>query len=148
MTLPYIHLSLAERREIARIHAAKISLCVIADRLQRHRSSIYRKIKRNCAHDEEPLYRGYYHVAADMQARPGVSVWASSPANRCSRSMSWAASKLDGRQSRSRAACGHPVRLKGCRMRRSTGSSTLLQGQKLGPYQDPDFHDPWPAREP
>jgi transposase, IS30 family len=69
MTLPYIHLSLAERREIARMHAAKIPISVIADRLQRHRSTIYREIKRNWVHDEEPLYRGYYHVAADMQAR-------------------------------------------------------------------------------
>ncbi len=69
MTLPYIHLSLAERREIARMHAAKIPISVSADRLQRHRSTIYREIKRNWVHDEEPLYRGYYHVAADMQAR-------------------------------------------------------------------------------
>jgi IS30 family transposase len=35
MTLPYIHLSLAERREIARMHAAEIPIRVIADRLQR-----------------------------------------------------------------------------------------------------------------
>jgi IS30 family transposase len=69
MTLPYIHLSPAERREIARMHTAKIPIRVIADRLQRHRSTIYREIKRNWVHDEEPLYRGYFHVAADMQAR-------------------------------------------------------------------------------
>ncbi len=42
---------------------------MIADRLQRHRSTIYREIKRNWVHDEEPLYRGYFHVAADTQAR-------------------------------------------------------------------------------
>ena len=47
MTLPYTHLSLAERREIARMHASKIPIRVIADRLQRHRSTIYREIKRN-----------------------------------------------------------------------------------------------------
>ena len=42
---------------------------MIAERLQRHRSTIYREIKRNRVHDEEPLYRGSFHVAADMQAR-------------------------------------------------------------------------------
>ena len=63
MTLPYIHLSLAERREFARIHAAEILIPVIADRLQRHRSTIYREIKRNWVKDEEPLYRGYFHSA-------------------------------------------------------------------------------------
>ena len=47
MTLPYTQLSLAERREIARMHAAKIPIRVIAERLQRHRSTIYREIKRN-----------------------------------------------------------------------------------------------------
>lgn len=69
MTLPYTHLSLAERREISRMHASKIPIGVVAERLQRHRSTIYREIKRNSVHDEEPLYRGYFHVAADMQAR-------------------------------------------------------------------------------
>ena len=42
---------------------------MIAERLQRHRSTICREIKRNWVHDEEPLYRGFFHVAADMQAR-------------------------------------------------------------------------------
>lgn len=69
MTLPYVHLSLADRREIARMHAAEIPIRVIPERLQRHRSTIYREIKRNWVHDEEPLYRGYFHVAADMQAQ-------------------------------------------------------------------------------
>src|SRR4051812_270669 len=71
MTLPYTHLSLVARREIARMHAAKIPIRVIAERLQRHRSTIYREVKRNWVHGEEPLYRGYFHVAADMQARAG-----------------------------------------------------------------------------
>jgi len=47
MTPPYIHPSLAEQCEIARMHAAEIPISVIADRLQRHRSTIYREIKRN-----------------------------------------------------------------------------------------------------
>jgi hypothetical protein len=75
MTLPYIHLSLAERREIARMHAAKIPISVIAERLQRHRSTIYREIKRNWVHDEELLYRGYFpcgrrHVGPGPAAAP------------------------------------------------------------------------------
>jgi IS30 family transposase len=68
MTLPYIHLSLADRREFARMYASKIPISVIADRLQRHHSTIYREIKWNWVHDEEPLYRGYSSVATDMQA--------------------------------------------------------------------------------
>ena len=44
MTLPYIHLSLAERREIARMHAAEIPIRIIASHLQRHQSTIYREI--------------------------------------------------------------------------------------------------------
>jgi transposase, IS30 family len=42
MTLPYTHLSLADRHEIARKHATKIPIRVIIDRLQRHRSTIDR----------------------------------------------------------------------------------------------------------
>ena len=69
MTLPYTHLTLAERREIYRLRSAQIPVAVIAQRLDRHPSTIYREISRNWMHDEEPLYQGYFHVAADMQAR-------------------------------------------------------------------------------
>jgi IS30 family transposase len=69
MTLPYTHLTLAERREIYRLRSAQFPVPVIAQRLGRHPSTIYREISRNWMHDEEPLYRGYFHVAADMQAR-------------------------------------------------------------------------------
>ena len=69
MTLPYTHLTLAERREIYRLRSAQIPVAVIAQRLDRHPSTIYREISRNWMHDEEPLYRGYFHVAADMRAR-------------------------------------------------------------------------------
>ena len=41
---------------------------VIAQRLKRHPSTLYREIKRNWFHDEEPLYRGYFHVAAHAMA--------------------------------------------------------------------------------
>src|SRR5918997_2132642 len=69
MTLPYTHLTLAQRREIYRLRSARIPVAVIAKRLDRHPSTIYREISRNWMHDEEPLYQGYFHVAADMQAR-------------------------------------------------------------------------------
>ncbi|MEZ0167943.1 helix-turn-helix domain-containing protein [Microvirga sp. TS319] len=73
MALPYIHVSLAERREIARMHAATTPISLIADRLQRHRSTIYREIKRNWIHDEEPLYRGYFHICDVTDQTPSVS---------------------------------------------------------------------------
>jgi IS30 family transposase len=69
MTLPYTHLTLAERHEIYRLRSAQIPVAVIAQRLGRHPSTIYREISRNWMHDDEPLYQGYFHVAADMQAR-------------------------------------------------------------------------------
>ena len=55
MTLPYTHLTLAERREIYRLRSAQIPVAVIAQRLGRHPSTIYREISRNWMHDEEPL---------------------------------------------------------------------------------------------
>jgi transposase, IS30 family len=136
MTLPYIHLSLAERREIARMHAAKIPISVIADRLQRHRSTIYREIKRNWVHDEEPLYRGYFHVAADMQARarrqrlgklsrkPVLAVYVMDRLK-----AGWSPEQIAGRL----RVSGAPERLSHETIYRFVYSS---QGQKLGLYQD------------
>jgi IS30 family transposase len=69
MKLPYTHLSLDERRELFRLHSAQIPMRVIAQRLNRHPSTLYREVKRNWFYDQEPLYRGSFHVAADMQAR-------------------------------------------------------------------------------
>ncbi len=68
MKPPYTHLSLDERRELFRLRTAKIPMRVIAQRLNRHPSTLYREIKRNWFHDEEPLYRGYFHVAAHAMA--------------------------------------------------------------------------------
>lgn len=51
----YTHLSLDERRELFRLRSAKIPMRVIAQRLNRHPSTLYREIKRNWFHDEEPL---------------------------------------------------------------------------------------------
>src|SRR5918994_3221838 len=136
MTLPYTHVSLAERREIARMHAAKIPIRVMAERLQRHRSTIYREIKRNWVHDEEPLYRGYYHVAADMQARarrqrlgklsrkPVLAVYVMDRLK-----AGWSPEQIAGRL----RASGAPERLSHETIYRFVYSS---QGQKLGLYQD------------
>jgi IS30 family transposase len=136
MTLPSIHLSLAERREIAGMHAAKIPIHVIADRLQRHRSTIYREIKRNWVHDEEPLYRGSFHVAADMQARArrqGLSKLSRKPVLAAyvmdRLKAGWSPEQIAGRL----RASGAPERLSHETIYRFVYSS---QGQKLGLYQD------------
>ncbi len=68
MKPPYTHLSLDERRELFRLRSAKIPMRVIAQRLNRHPSTLYREVKRNWFQDEEPLYRGYFHVAAHAMA--------------------------------------------------------------------------------
>ncbi len=74
MTLPYIHLSLAERREIARRHAAKIPIRVIAERLQRHRPTIYCEIKRNWVHNGSYCTADVSMWRSICRAAPGVSV--------------------------------------------------------------------------
>ncbi|MGF9764825.1 helix-turn-helix domain-containing protein, partial [Microvirga sp. 0TCS3.31] len=69
MSLPYTHRTFAERCEIYRLRSAGIAVAGIAQRLCRRPSTISREISRNGRHDEEPLYHGSFHVAADMQAR-------------------------------------------------------------------------------
>ena len=68
MKPPYTHLSLDERRELFRLHSARIPMRVIAQRLNRHPSTLYREVKRNWFYDKEPLYRGYFHVVAHEMA--------------------------------------------------------------------------------
>lgn len=82
MKPPYTHLTLDERRELFRLRSAKILMRVIAQRLKRHPSTLYPKIKRNWFHDEEPLHRGSFHVAAHTMAhgrRTGLSKLARHP---------------------------------------------------------------------
>lgn len=43
----YSHIDLDERRRIARWRAAGLSVEVIAEKLGRHRSTIFRELKRN-----------------------------------------------------------------------------------------------------
>jgi transposase, IS30 family len=66
---PYSHIDMDERRKIERWHAAKISVDEIANKLGRHRSTIFRELKRNQFDDVEmPKLCGYYCVTAEQQA--------------------------------------------------------------------------------
>jgi len=61
----YPHLSLEERRKIAKWREAKMSVPEIADRLGRAPSTIYRELKRNFYDDKElPELNGYHAIAA------------------------------------------------------------------------------------
>jgi len=53
MERTYSHIDLDERRRIARWRAAKLSVDVIAEKLGRHRSTIFRELKRNQFNDDE-----------------------------------------------------------------------------------------------
>ncbi len=67
----YPHLSLEERRKIAKWRDARMPIPEIADRLGRAPSTIYREIRRNNFDDTEPPeLNGYYAVdAQDMYER-------------------------------------------------------------------------------
>ena len=65
----YSHIDMDERRKIERWQAAKISVNEIAQKLGRHRSTIFRDLKRNRFDDVEmPKLSGYYCVTAQQQA--------------------------------------------------------------------------------
>ncbi|MEI4472998.1 IS30 family transposase [Frigidibacter sp. MR17.24] len=67
MPAPYLHIGLDERRKIARWREAKVPATEIAARLGRHRSTIFRELRRNHFHDAELRHiSGYY--AANAQA--------------------------------------------------------------------------------
>ena len=53
MPSPFRHLSLDERRRLTRLREAKLGVDAIARALGRHRSTIYRELKRNWWHDAE-----------------------------------------------------------------------------------------------
>ena len=62
------HLSIDERRQIEQWKAAKVSVDEIADRLKRHRSTIFREIKRNQFQDAAlPKVGGYFSLVAQMK---------------------------------------------------------------------------------
>jgi IS30 family transposase len=70
----YVHLDLAERRQIATLLEAKVPVVEIAWRLGRHRSTIYRETRRNFYHTDfrdrwGQEYHGYYAVAGHGMAK-------------------------------------------------------------------------------
>ncbi len=66
----YSQITLDERRKIERWHAAKISVDVIAEKLGRHRSTVFRELKRNRFDDPEMLeLAGYYGPIADTKSK-------------------------------------------------------------------------------
>src|ERR671912_918880 len=149
MNLPYTHLTLAERREIYRLRSFQVPVAAIAQRLDRHPSTIYREISRNWMHDEEPLYQGYFHVAADMQARARrqrLSKLSRHPALAvhvidCLKA-AWSPEQIAGRLRRS----GAPERVSHETIYRFVYGA---QGQHLGLYKDlptAPTADPLPAQ--
>lgn len=69
MERTYSHIDLDERRKIARWRTAGLSVEVIAEKLGRHRSTIFREIKRNTFVDTVvPDLSGYYCVTAHDMA--------------------------------------------------------------------------------
>jgi IS30 family transposase len=68
MPRSYVHLSLEDRRKIARWHDAKMPVLEIAERLGRHRATIHRELKRNRFVDAELQYlSGYYALNAQSK---------------------------------------------------------------------------------
>lgn len=66
---PYKQLSLEERRKIEILRAAKASVDVIAERLGRDRSTIFRELRRNHFTDAEmQKVVGYFGVVASKNA--------------------------------------------------------------------------------
>jgi transposase, IS30 family len=65
MPRTYYHLSLEDRRKIARWHDARMPVLEIAARLGRHRATIHRELKRNRFVDAELQHlSGYYALTA------------------------------------------------------------------------------------
>src|SRR5690606_39596988 len=70
MKRTYSHINLDERRKIERWHHAGVAVDVIAEKLGRHRSTIFREIARNKFEDVEmPDLAGYFCVTAHGKAK-------------------------------------------------------------------------------
>lgn len=70
MSRCYTQINIAERRRLFDLILRKVPLGEIARLTGRHRSTIYREIRRNTFHDREfPQYSGYYDVIADKIAK-------------------------------------------------------------------------------
>ena len=69
MKCTYSQIGLDERRKIARWRLAGLSIDAIAEKLGRHRSTIFREVRRNIFVDKEvPDLSGYYCVTAHQMA--------------------------------------------------------------------------------
>jgi transposase, IS30 family len=69
MKRSYSQIDLNEHRKIARWRVAGISIELMAARLGRHRSMIFRELKRNALEDPQmPDLNGYYCVTANDMA--------------------------------------------------------------------------------
>ena len=87
----YSQITLAERRRLFELKQLKVPLGDIARLMGRHRSTIYREIKRNSFRDTElPEYNGYYSVVANniSKAQSARSCDFSQLEERCG-SMTW-----------------------------------------------------------
>ncbi|WP_299819525.1 helix-turn-helix domain-containing protein [uncultured Jannaschia sp.] len=69
--MAHVELGIEERRHIERMMNARVAVAEIARNIGRHRSTIYRELKRNRFTDEENLYLDgdYSSVAQTMAAR-------------------------------------------------------------------------------
>lgn len=66
MSRRYSQLNLADRRRLHHFVERKVPINEMARQLGRHRSTIYREIRRNTFHDRElPEYSGYFSTVAD-----------------------------------------------------------------------------------
>ncbi len=66
MSRRYSQLNLADRRRLFHFVERKLPIKEMARDLGRHRSTIYREIRRNTFHDRElPDYSGYFPTVAD-----------------------------------------------------------------------------------
>ena len=70
MSRSYTQITLADRRRLHHMVAAKVPVNEMARQLGRHRSTIYREIRRNTFRDRElPDYDGYYSTVANDTAK-------------------------------------------------------------------------------
>jgi len=68
MAARFHHLSRDDRETLSRLKDARIPVRKIAAQLGRHPSTIYRELRRNYMHDEEPFFRGYFPNVAQKYA--------------------------------------------------------------------------------
>ncbi|MGO7209334.1 helix-turn-helix domain-containing protein, partial [Rhizobium ruizarguesonis] len=70
MSRCYTQITLADRRRLHHMVAAKVPVNEMARQLGRHRSTIYREIRRNTYRDRElQYYEGYYSTVANDTAK-------------------------------------------------------------------------------